>query len=106
MDPSAEIEILGRELETAANTLLDAAERGLELVRAARAGDPAAIDGIEAALRDVLQACAFQDIAGQRLSRLTGAKVNGAVDPQLEGPRTPEEGGLDQAAADLLFGAT
>lgn len=105
MDASAEIETLAGELEAAATALLDAAERGLALMPALRAGDASAIVGVEAALREVMQACTFQDIAGQRLSRLSsaGLSMTPALDPLLAGPQLSGEG-LDQAAADALFG--
>ena len=53
----------------------------------------------------VLEACAFQDIAGQRLGTVARllAGLTAPVDPLLEGPQRAGQG-LNQAAADALFG--
>lgn len=104
-------EIIGlvrADIEQAADAMLAAAEMGLNDVAAAREGQAAALDRIERTLCAILEACAFQDLAGQRLSRLksvigeTPLVAPGASDPLLNGPAAPGEG-LDQAAADALL---
>lgn len=102
------IGLIRSDIEQAADSMLAAAEMGLRDVAAAREGQAAAIDRIERTLCAILEACAFQDLAGQRLSRLEGALNAGLVapppaDPLLNGPAGPGEG-LNQAAADALFG--
>jgi len=97
-----------REIEEAADAMLAAAEKGLRDIESVRGGDAQALDGLERMLCAILEACAFQDLAGQRLTRLNsmiGAVALGAVggDPLLEGPQAQGQG-LDQAAADALFG--
>ena len=101
---AAEIQVIRREVEDAANVMISATTDGLALMGKAREGDPRALDALEAALYAILEACAFQDIVGQRLSRLSEASLGrpGAADPLLNGPADPGQG-LDQAAADRLF---
>lgn len=105
----AEMEAIRSEIEAAADRLLMIAVSGLELMTAARSGSVVAMDGVERALCDVVQTCSFHDLAGQRLSRL-GAILDSA-DPRqtagslMNGPAMAGEG-LDQAAADDIFGAS
>ena len=97
------------EMEAAADAILTAAERALEALAAARDGETAALEAVEHRLCDILQACAFQDLTGQRLSRLELAvagveSLAAPADSLLNGPALPGRG-LDQAAADRLMGA-
>lgn len=96
-----EIDALRGETEAAATQILDAAAVGLQLL--ATDPTPAVVDRVREALRAITAACAFEDLAGQRLSRLR-ALLEGSLeaDPLLNGPALPGSG-LDQAAADALF---
>lgn len=101
------IDIIRREIGAAAETMLSAAERGLRDLRAARQEPETNLDGLEQSLRAILEACAFQDLTGQRLSQLSALIGSGAdhvhgEDTLLNGPAAPGQG-LDQAAADALF---
>jgi hypothetical protein len=100
------IETIRREVEQAADMMLSAAEKGLRDLGDARSGRAAAFDSVERTLCAILEACAFQDLTGQRLSRLEimiGASPPTAVmDPLLNGP-APLGEGLDQAAADAII---
>jgi len=94
------------EIEQAADAMLGAVEKGLRDLGDARGGRRESLDDVEQALCAILEACAFQDLTGQRLSRLesmiTAAGVRPAVDdPLLNGPALPGKG-LDQSAADDL----
>ena len=105
-DARAEIGYIRAEVEAAAQTMITAATCALDLVARARAGDGAALDGVEQRLCAILHACAFQDLTGQRLDRLDAdgveLRLHLARDPMLNGPACPGRG-LDQAAADGLF---
>lgn len=96
------------DLEQAADAMLSAAEQGLRDLAAARNGDVGGLERIEKTLGAILEACAFQDLAGQRLSRLESAILSpatpekGRSDPLLNGPAAPGAG-LDQDAADALM---
>lgn len=101
------IGLIRSEIEQAADMMLAAAEMGLRDLAAAREGQPAALDRIERTLLAILEACAFQDLAGQRLTKLAGALETTRLaadggDPLLNGPAAPGQG-LDQAAADALM---
>jgi chemotaxis regulatin CheY-phosphate phosphatase CheZ len=101
------IATIRREVEQAADMMLSAAEKCLREVGAARSGQPAALDNIERTLCAILEACAFQDLTGQRLSKLnTMIAAVGLravpIDPLLNGPALAGEG-LDQGAADAIF---
>lgn len=105
------IDIIRAEVEAATDALLSAAERALRDLTAARQGNPQALDRIEAALCAIMEACAFQDITGQRLNRLAGALAPGASalsgsspDGLLQGPASPGQG-VSQSAADLIMSA-
>jgi hypothetical protein len=104
------ISTIRAEVEDAADMMLSAAEKGLRDLSSARGGNQDALDSIERTLCAILEACAFQDLTGQRLSKLEGmigrASIDGGGgDPLLNGPALPGQG-LDQAAADHLFGRT
>ena len=97
------------DVELAAESILSAAEAGLRDVQAAREGQTEALDRLEQILCALLEACAFQDLAGQRLSQLE-ARVGSLVppaarDPLLNGPAAPGAG-LNQAEADALMGGS
>ena len=107
MDPALaliEIETLKSELEIACDALLSAAQCGLDL----SAARPADGEAMSAVFVEIMGLCAFQDLAGQRLDRLAAEIAGGAVDTRpdsdlLFGPANGN--GLDQSAADALFGA-
>lgn len=101
------IATIRREVEQAADHMLSAAEKGLRDLGAAREGQTAAFDNIERTLCAILEACAFQDLTGQRLSKLemmiTDVGLRAApVDTLLNGPALAGEG-LDQGAADAIL---
>ena len=104
MKAAEQIEIVHRELRVAADAILDATTAAIALSARARAGDPDAFEALDGMLLAILEATAFEDLAGQRLARLS-ATLGGqaqSADPLLNGPAdTPE--GLDQENADLLF---
>lgn len=100
------IQTIRLEIECAVDVILTATERSLKDLGAAREGIPAPVEVLESRLAQILEACAFQDITGQRLSKLSTmlAGVSGRVQEQdslLDGPALTGQG-LDQAAADLL----
>ena len=101
------IATIRREVEQAAEMMLSAAEKGMRALSAAREGKPEALDSLERTLCAILEACAFQDLTGQRLSKLdqmiqvTPMRTM-AVDPLLNGPALAGQG-LDQNAADALM---
>lgn len=103
------IKTIRSEVEQAADMMLSAAEKGLRQVGAARGGSAGALDDLENMLLAILEACAFQDLTGQRLSKLDamiGAIPTGPAggDPLLNGPALPGQD-LNQAAADALMAA-
>ena len=131
---TGELDAIVSATERATSEILNAAERLLEQagqVSAAGLGDLAA--GIEAQATEILMACSFQDITGQRTTKVVNAlryleqRVNamiqlwadqpggpgggsppGPVDPRpdahlLNGPALPGQG-HSQADIDALFG--
>ena len=101
------VSTIRREVEQAADVMLSAAEKCLRDLGAARSGQAAAFDSIEQTLCAILEACAFQDLTGQRLSKLEAMLAVAPLqdvggDPLLNGPALAGEG-LDQAAADRLM---
>ena len=104
----AEIQAAQVEIAEAADAILFATETSLSRLAAYRAGDATGLVDVERALCAILGACAFQDLSGQRLSKIEGwlsgtTPTNG--DSLARGPSTGGSG-LDQDAADLLFAAT
>lgn len=100
------IRTIRREIEQAVDVILTATEGSLSDLGGAREGSPAPLEALEARLFQILEACAFQDITGQRLSKLDAmiTRTDGPdqqSDPLLDGPALLGQG-LDQAAADLL----
>ena len=101
------IATIRREVEQAADMMLSAAEKCLRELGSAREGDAAALDNVERTLCAILEACAFQDLTGQRLSKLelmiTDVGLRAApVDALLNGPALAGEG-LAQGAADAIL---
>jgi hypothetical protein len=98
----SEIEALGAALDEACDRLMTEAETGLAL-----ASQPAPdVARLSAVFAEIMSLCSFQDLAGQRLSRLAGALSGADADARpdahlLNGPAN--SGGLDQSAADALF---
>ncbi|MGZ3375996.1 MAG: hypothetical protein ACXU8S_05305 [Phenylobacterium sp.] len=106
MEPADQIEVIHRELRIAADAILDATTAAMALTTTARAGDRQALDALDGLLLAILEATAFEDLAGQRLARLS-ASLSGQTrieDPLLNGPTDTSEG-LDQDMADALFGS-
>jgi hypothetical protein len=107
-DPSdslAEIQAAKAEISEAADAILFAAETSLARLAAFHGGESGALADIERALCAILGACAFQDISGQRLSKvedlLCGVERPGA-DALAQGPALARDR-LDQTAADAVF---
>ncbi len=106
-DILAELHAIRTDIATAADGLLFAAETGLARAAQAKAGDDKALDDVTRLFCAILEACAFQDITGQRLTRIeqllsgdparAGGLLNGPAGPGL---------GLQQADADALFSST
>tara|TARA_R110000782_G_scaffold62572_2_gene128585 strand:- start:1110 stop:1463 length:354 start_codon:yes stop_codon:yes gene_type:complete len=100
------IRTIRQEIEHAVDVILTASEGSLKDLEAAREGIPAPLEVLESRLYRVLEACAFQDITGQRLSKL-GTLLSGTAradqdeNSLLNGPALAGQG-LDQDAADLL----
>lgn len=95
-----------RDLTAAAGGLMAASEAGLRAVAMARDGDGEALARIEAAFLAVLEACAFEDLIGQRLTRLAmvASERSAPQDALLNGPALPGQG-LDQAEIDAWLSA-
>ena len=99
MQLTDEIAQMREALEAAVDRLLSLAEQGVALTKT----QPPDADAIEAVFVEVMQACAFQDLVGQRLDRLA-ARLTDRIDDRpdahlLNGPASGAEG-LDQSAAD------
>lgn len=106
-EPREILVAIRQEVEVAVDAILTAATTGLHDLSAVREGDAAAAERLELGLLQILEACAFQDLTGQRLYQL--GVVLGAQppaprppDPLLNGPAL-EGQGLDQTAADRLL---
>lgn len=108
----AEIEAVRTETFAAADKLLESIDAALALLPAVRKSDVSAIDALQGILCDMLEAMSFQDITGQRLTRVatlinaTGTECIAAKLPSkisLEnGPALPGEG-VSQLDADLIL---
>lgn len=105
LDPKAIIAAIRSEVETGVDQVLNATEACLREMTGVRGGSAEAIDRLEQGLCLIMEACAFQDLTGQRLSVLGGlidpAPRAATSDPLLNGPALT--GGLDQTAADRLL---
>ncbi len=98
----SEIEALKAGLDETCDALMVQVERGFLLANE----QPHDVDGLKGVLAEIMTLCSFQDLAGQRLTRLSNAITGGSTDLRpdadlLHGPANA--GGLDQAAADALF---
>lgn len=107
VDPREIVGAIRQEVEAAVDVILTAATDGLDALPAIQAADPVAVARVERCLLNILEACAFQDLTGQRLASLDAAletrpSASGAADPLLNGPALDGQG-LDQAAADRLL---
>jgi hypothetical protein len=105
--PASEIiRAIRADIEMAAESMLSAAEEGLRQMGGAREGQVGALDKVERILCAVLEACAFQDLAGQRLSQLQACVGDVAAplpaDPLLNGPAARGQG-VSQSEADALL---
>lgn len=88
------------EIQCAADLVLDAAD-GVSAVAAMLATErPEIAARLDRYVAQVLQACAFRDMVGQRLARIAGRTASG--DPLANGPVNGDEA-LDQAAVDALL---
>ena len=105
-----EIVEIRRVLEAAVEDLLRLAEHGAALARSmaqsmarGETPDPGAVEPV---FIGVMQACAFQDLVGQRLERLAGL-LEQRRDIRLDADllNGPTRSGLDQGAADRLMQA-
>lgn len=106
-DPREIVLAIRQEVEAAVDVILTAATDGLQALSAMREGDAGTAMRLELALLRILEACAFQDLTGQRLVRLDAALETKSppprpADPLLNGPAAGGRG-LDQAAADRLL---
>lgn len=102
------IAAIRHDLAAATEGLMAASEAGLRAVALARDGDGdgEALSRIEAGFLAVLEACAFEDLIGQRLARLavSGSERSGPQDPLLNGPAAPGRG-LGQEDIDAWLSA-
>jgi hypothetical protein len=99
-----EIDALRLALEDACDAIMTRAEHGLVMAR----GEPVEAAAVSDIFAEIIGLCAFQDLAGQRLTRI--AQAFSATPPDLRPDahllNGPADGdGLDQAAADALFSA-
>lgn len=102
----AELTALRHDLSDAAQTILAAAEAALEQLQRMTVSSKANADEVSSRLFSILEACAFEDLAGQRVSKLDAFirdPSSGPGDPLLNGPALTGTG-LDQGAADALLG--
>ena len=104
-----ELEAVVHTTETAANQIMEAAEAINECVRA-NIPDKAAMAAISAKIDAIFEACAFQDLTGQRVRRAIEHLQH--VDDALAGliaapghePRPPPAGTVESAGPDLPQG--
>ena len=93
------------EVDEAAERILSAAEQGLKALGAC-GKDRGACAQFEALFQAILEACAFHDLVGQRLSNLEGLLEGGTPparrDSLLNGPAPPGQG-LDQGLVDKIL---
>ncbi len=105
----AVVAAIRQELSTMTEALMSASEAGLRDVERARTGDGEALPRLEEGFLTVLQACAVEDLVGQRLTQLEAVWA-GTTRPTrgggLEnGPAQPGQG-LDQAEIDVWLDRT
>ena len=93
----AELAAIREEVDLAADLIMAAAEAALLDIAAERS--------VGGRLQTIMAACAFQDLVGQRLTKVSRLVAGEAApaDALLNGPAAMGEG-LSQAEADALFG--
>ncbi|WP_293678264.1 hypothetical protein [uncultured Phenylobacterium sp.] len=103
MDVDDRINLITAELQNAADQIVSSATLGLSLADQL-ASDEALAGPLRDVLNTILAACAFQDLAGQRLALLADALAGRLpdCDPLVNGPAEPGQG-LDQDGADAMF---
>lgn len=105
LDPLEIIAAVRREVEAGVDAVLTETEGCLAELGEVRAGSAEALERLEQGLCRIMEACAFQDLTGQRLTVLSSiidpAPKASLADPLLNGPALA--GGLDQRAADHLL---
>ena len=96
-----------RQLETAVREQETAADRILSL--AERVYDKAPDKGTKLQVEAIMEACAFQDLTGQRIRKVTRLirylrenKLVSTADLPRDAPRQPDHVGLTQAQVDRL----
>jgi hypothetical protein len=104
-EPLEIVAAIRSELDAGVDQVLTEAEACLAALAEVRAGGVAALDRLERGLCAIMEACAFQDLTGQRLAALVALIDPETAPPQqdalLNGPAL--SGGLDQTAADHLL---
>jgi len=107
MDPALEeIAEIRRVLEVAVDDLLRLAEHGAALARSMAQSPTLDLGAVEPVFIGMMQACAFQDLVGQRLERLAGMlEQRTETRPDADLLNGPARSGLDQGAADRLMRA-
>lgn len=105
MDAERQIQAINVDLRMAADKIMGMTLRALSLMDIVCDGEAPAAKALRFELCAILETCAFQDLTGQRLTRLSDTIAGAAPSPDslLNGPADAGEG-LDQAAADLVFG--
>lgn len=104
-----ELGAVRREMSDAADSILSVVEGLLDTVQAARAGGPLPLDALETGLCNILEALSFQDITGQRITRVTDLIGPGRRAPAADAPMSLENGpalpgqGMSQEEADALL---
>ena len=101
-----EIVEIRRVLEAAVEDLLRLAEHGAALARSMAQSPTPDLGAVEPVFIGMMQACAFQDLVGQRLERLAGLlEQRRDARPDADLLNGPTRSGLDQGAADRLMQA-
>ena len=100
-DAAAEAQAARQECEVAVDTILEAAERVAAQARSLASREPAIAAELSAAVGAIMEACAFQDIVGQRLTRLADGPD---AEILLSGPALAG-GGMSQADVEALLNA-
>lgn len=98
---SDDIRAIREECEGAVETILGAVDRITARAKALAETDPAASADLRSAAADIMQACAFQDLVGQRLTRLANGPEE---DVLLSGPGGGGSG-LSEAELEALMAA-
>ncbi len=104
----SELAALRSDIAVAADAILFAAETGLALLADERPGNTGDTTPYSEIFVAIVAACAFQDITGQRLTKiesLVAAAQFPTTEQQpsfLDGPALQAQG-LDQGAADAIF---